>query len=332
MANAEETLKVLEETKVVFLEQLAEQHPELLKEGLEFLQDKKEKDAEEHGHHGHGDGDDSDNDFTVTEQAQDDLDQDMRRLMMVLTTLEKKLDGKIADGRENATAHIADGASVEPAGSEYVLDEMASSLVTELAYQVESEEKKAKDIAKRLKTGYWSEARSTQDLTKAVEVKSDAKDNSSREDRNADEARGLVAESRSQDEQSRLDLADTLMLFQETSEITEDQDRIHKLVNDFRAEHANPDSFLLPLVFGEEEMALAPKGVSKTIVREVHRKVRELRALRKRWWSDRQDPAVTVSRCRALAELDEGMSGEPPPLLFNKVDLYKRLEASMTLL
>jgi hypothetical protein len=66
-------------------------------------------------------------------------------------------------------------------------------------------------------------------------------------------------------------------------------------------------------------------------VEEANRKIRELHALRKRWWSERQDPQTTVRRALAVhdLEIDDTSKDDEPP--HHEVSLFQRIQASMTM-
>lgn len=71
-------------------------------------------------------------------------------------------------------------------------------------------------------------------------------------------------------------------------------------------------------------------GLPDELVAEVLFKRRELRALRKRWWHERQDPNCTVRRTLAVADLPETFDSPDKPPDFQNTSLFDRIVASMT--
>jgi len=67
--------------------------------------------------------------------------------------------------------------------------------------------------------------------------------------------------------------------------------------------------------------------LSEDHVAQIARKQRELAALRKRWWSERQDSSSTVRRSLAVAGLHELTSEDVPP---GSGTLFDRIHASMS--
>jgi len=64
---------------------------------------------------------------------------------------------------------------------------------------------------------------------------------------------------------------------------------------------------------------------------KIHVKARELRALKRRWWSERQDADTTVRPLLAMKDLpDHEMIGDGPPMPAQD-GLFDRIHASMTL-
>eukprot|EP00971_Amphidinium_carterae_P107731 2133346-Amphidinium_carterae.2 len=68
-------------------------------------------------------------------------------------------------------------------------------------------------------------------------------------------------------------------------------------------------------------------GVPEQLVADVQRKHRELVALRRRWWYDRQERESTMRRTLAGANLMAEAGGPP----HRDSGLYDRLRSSMTL-
>merc|ERR1712107_44034 len=67
--------------------------------------------------------------------------------------------------------------------------------------------------------------------------------------------------------------------------------------------------------------------LSEDHMAQIARKQCELAALRKRWWSERQDSSSTVRRSLAVAGLDELTSEDVPP---GSGTLFDRIQASMS--
>mmetsp|Transcript_84240 Transcript_84240/g.238725 ORF Transcript_84240/g.238725 Transcript_84240/m.238725 type:complete len:309 (+) Transcript_84240:1-927(+) len=95
-----------------------------------------------------------------------------------------------------------------------------------------------------------------------------------------------------------------------------------------RAVRGDPQSFL------QATGGVPPsvQGVSPQLAAEVRRKVRELGALRKRWWRDRQDDNTTVRRAIAGAQLpeDDKVEDEPPSGV-QEASLFRRIHNTMML-
>mmetsp|Transcript_31957 Transcript_31957/g.68043 ORF Transcript_31957/g.68043 Transcript_31957/m.68043 type:complete len:223 (+) Transcript_31957:1449-2117(+) len=68
-----------------------------------------------------------------------------------------------------------------------------------------------------------------------------------------------------------------------------------------------------------------------TLLKQVQYKVRILKALRKRWWKERQDPSTTVRRALATMGLPEAPDQEDVPPMRIQASLYERIHESMSL-
>jgi len=91
-----------------------------------------------------------------------------------------------------------------------------------------------------------------------------------------------------------------------------------------RERRGNPDDFL-------RNNGEIPEDVPEGLVIETRRKIRELGALRKRWWKDRQDDSTTVRRALAVTGIPEDDAEDDEPPAFANTSLFERIHAAMTL-
>lgn len=324
MRNAEQTLKVLEETKTLFLEQIAREKPSLLGDlGLVGSDDADEQDfnptESDEDMNGGADGDLlPSKDMEATLKT---LDGEEQWLRMELDMLSAQFEEETTTAQAEALKTLMPERLPTPGGP----DDFASEF-------------------------HWAEEETFADVRKlAVRVEMHIKNLQTEQNDNTDEDaddddRESSSSSLSMSRHGSMaeDAAAAKRLASRHSEVQKLLQLRHQnaklLMNIKEAQEELRDlreSSGAPGVSGPEEY----NAEDSVKYAEVQRKQRELLALRKRWWSERQDPQTTVRRARAVAELplqtvQAGM--KPNPNLTEdkpvnvETSLFQRIYSSMT--
>uniref|UniRef100_A0A7S2N9W0 Uncharacterized protein n=1 Tax=Zooxanthella nutricula TaxID=1333877 RepID=A0A7S2N9W0_9DINO len=99
-------------------------------------------------------------------------------------------------------------------------------------------------------------------------------------------------------------------------------------IDELRAKRGATHDLLVPT--GASGAAQGDTAPPEELAEGVRRKARELQALRRRWWALRQDPSTTVRRALAVTGMPEvdSVADEPPPSV--QVTMFERIWESMT--
>jgi len=311
MRNAEQTLRVLEEAKALLLEYVAREKPALI-EGLLPPPDEPEEVEDELDQAG-----------SSTPSSEDEVEDEEEAVehLKSLHAEEQRLRSQLAEAEKvGLESHAEAAAEQEEEGSSAADDEAAPQAAAR------------KDPAKRCTRGLLRLARR---LTEAPEDDDEADGGSSSSSADAGPGRGETPLEGLTRDEAILQLRS--MPHEELKallRLRNDNQRLAKQVAEARAElerlrlkHGDPKALLGD---GDAEAA-QEQGVPPELVLEVKRKVRELRALRRRWWRDRQDESNTVRRTLAAAQLPEDGADEDRPPKPSEESLFRRVQASMTL-
>jgi len=157
-------------------------------------------------------------------------------------------------------------------------------------------------------------------LTKRIQKKAESSNTvtTSNQDNNAQPSR--------QEELEKLralpakDLRELFALRHKTTRLLGAISKAQEGLDALRKKRGNPADFL----WGDPK----PDDVKLS---EIRRKVRELKALRRRWWSDRQDPQTTVRRALAVVDLPEDSEADDKPPSSEHKTLFERIRSTWTL-
>lgn len=343
LRNAEHSLKVLEECKILFLEQVATEKPALIEEllraearepgagdaaedessGLSGSEEPQERGAE-------AGADD--------EEEGESQDEEVAKRLLALGAEERWLRAQIAEveAEDEAEAQAAAAKGEEPAASKGQQERTASKGQQEEGGedggQEEAEEPLVQDIWKLVRRVEAEVARTRGTSPEGCEESEDVEEDAEYEavkHLSRDEAAQRLRQLPHKELRSLLALRDQNQHLME--KITEARQELERL----RAERGATEALLGEAGVPGTGSAGGPgdggQAPSPELVAEVRRKVRELHALRRRWWSERQDPATTVRRALAAVGLPEveGVEDEPPASV--QVSLFDRIRQSMTL-
>eukprot|EP00747_Dinoflagellata_sp_TGD_P192147 gnl/TRDRNA2_/TRDRNA2_56561_c0_seq1.p1 gnl/TRDRNA2_/TRDRNA2_56561_c0~~gnl/TRDRNA2_/TRDRNA2_56561_c0_seq1.p1 ORF type:complete len:964 (-),score=258.71 gnl/TRDRNA2_/TRDRNA2_56561_c0_seq1:130-2610(-) len=282
IANAEESLKVLEETKTVFLESFAKVQPHEIKDSLEFLQDE--------------DGAESTGEESDDTGVPDDPET-VKQTKLVLSSIGNsliaeihKLDQMLEEEEKKTVADIHSHKEFDEAHSDRTFTDLS-----QLAKEVDDDQK---ELMSNDAQGQW---RRVNAMSKGSATAASSEAIEQLRSRNFDEMSELL-----KTEEANEALIDEL-------------ETLQSWISTLRSGHGDPDSYLKALAEGDAAKGKhrqAPVGLTTGDVLEVQKKVREFWALRQEWWRDRQDPTTTVRRSEALC--DPADDGDQPPASLQK--------------
>jgi len=308
MKKAEQTLKVLEETKAIFLEYIARERPSMLKSILDV--EDPESSSEDHDYEDHEDSEEEIN----TGDRLAELVAEERQLRMQLSRVEESL------GAEPPSEELGPLPEGYTNNDDPGADDPLAGDIRRLVALIDIETQKTLEGPEE-----------------SPEPLDDEDDDSGDEGQRVLSPEEAVTQLRAM---PHLDLRRLLALQEENAQLLEQIRNSHRELDELRKEHGDPDT----LLGGEEDNyeeapSEAPRSLSaegmtqsqKDMVAEVRHKCRELRALRKRWWSERQDPLCTVRRALAGEGLPEDGEEDQPPGP-RHIGLFTRIHASMTLM
>jgi len=325
MRNAETTLKVLEETKTLFLEHIAREKPSLLGDLGLIADDEDEAD--------NGDGSDLESEEEPFESR--GIAETLSILEGEEAWLRMELDMASSQFEEDAESpKTLDPDRLSTPGDQAVRtpqeaeEESTFVDVRKLAVRVEQQIRNLK--SEKDQTAEDNEESSTED----VDSRSAESEGSQKDSFEPDLSSTSWSANRNEDVQKLLELRhENAKLLQNIKEAQEE-------LKDLRESTGAPGTSLIPGMPSLEPEADTEAGVAYV---EVQRKQRELLALRKRWWSERQDPQTTVRRALAVAELPlqrakkeeeeedpENKRVEVPPTT-EQNSLFQRIYTSMTI-
>eukprot|EP00927_Polykrikos_kofoidii_P044190 TRINITY_DN38225_c0_g1_i1.p1 TRINITY_DN38225_c0_g1~~TRINITY_DN38225_c0_g1_i1.p1 ORF type:complete len:734 (+),score=185.12 TRINITY_DN38225_c0_g1_i1:66-2267(+) len=292
--NAEKTLRTLEETKTVFLEQIAKERPELVANliGMDLNDQASSDDEAERG-------------LTIEENG---LNEDECQSMLAaeerwLRTQLAEVQGTLEDFEMD---YPLDGSTLDQKWA----DDPLIGDIKKLVERVKRAEQRAR--AEKLDHSVDGEE------TDGESVSSSASEGELTSAQAIEQLRSLPHGELMELMRVRKDNKRLLQAIQD------EQDELNRL----RAETGAPEELLRPSANSSTSL---PVGVDKTLVDDVRRKCRELDELRKRWWSDRQDPMTTVRRALAATDLPENADDDDEPPTSVQASLFERIHASMTL-
>mmetsp|Transcript_4407 Transcript_4407/g.13355 ORF Transcript_4407/g.13355 Transcript_4407/m.13355 type:complete len:783 (-) Transcript_4407:40-2388(-) len=313
LKNAEQTLKVIEECKILFLEQVARERPALVEALLKSEEDNDDKSSLAS----------SDSETMEGTMEEDDaaarlaLGAEERWLRMQLSQF------KTEEGGEGVNDDPAadDSAGVEDSAADYhPFDEVAQDIL-KLSRQLEVEAAKARGETPPPPVEGEDDAAEDDDEYESPEIK--AIEALSREEA-AERLRRLPHE----------EVRGILRLQAENAELMKRVEEAQAEIDRQRGERGATQDLLgdigVPME-GTSPRGEAGEAPDPALVEEVLAKVRMLRALRKRWWMERQDPSTTVRRSLAAAGLPEAANVEDQPPTRLQATLFERIQESMTL-
>lgn len=315
LKNAEKTLKVIEECKILFLEQVALERPAVIKELLE-ADAKRDADADA-GSKASLDSSD--------EEADKNKEEDKDNAALLALGIEERwLRIQLAqflpeEGGDDPAAGAADAAAVAEESDDggHPFDEVAQDIrkltkhleveyakCTGQAAPAEAQEIQEEDL-EYLESPEW----------KAVEALSPAEAAEQLRKMPFDEVRGILRlQAENKDLERRIQEAKA-----EIERIRYEQGATKAVLGELGAEPP-PGRVVLPKAV----------KVDQKLVEEVQTKVKLLRAMRLRWWKERQDPSTTVRRALAAVGLPEGDEEDQPPTRV-QATLFERIYETMTM-
>jgi len=297
--NVEHTLKTLEETKTIFFEHIAHERPALLTQLIEL-------DSE-------GDSEENDEDMYGSHSLEETLEdgEEQEDPMLQLAAEERWLRTQLRESQENLS-DVLEGC-ISPHGE--WIDKVGDSqdwnnepLVTDIQRLVEKIEAKCSGRPME-DSDDEGEKEMTADNFGITQDSGMTKEDALEQLRSMPHTHLKALVQVQYDNESLI------------KQIRQEQVDIQKI----RLGLGNPDEILKP-----GSAIRPPPGVSPELLIEVRRKCRELNALRKKWWSDRQDPTTTVRRALAVAEMPESPGDEDVPPASEVSSLFERIHSSMT--
>lgn len=299
LRNAEQSVKILEETKTLFLEQLVRDKPSLLEPFGILSEDKQAREIGSSIEH-------SEEELDETEEAKrlQNLAAEEQFLRMELSIAESNFD---EDSDSVFSKQISDQsyASIRP-------EDTVFKDVRRLALRVEQEVQRKIKERDRLLTNQQGD----DDISVASDHPSSDDDAKGVERPLSPRAATEMLQSTAHPEMQELvELRETNAML--LGKIQEIQSGIHEA----------------RVVSGALNINLAgdASNLPAELTAEVQGKIRELQALRKRWWSERQDPQTTVRRALACQDLDIDSTQPDAPPHTAQASLFQRIQASMTM-
>jgi len=301
-------LKVIEECKILFLEQVARQRPALVLALLKSEEDDDDKSSLAS----------SDSETMEGAMTEDDtaarlaLGAEERWLRMQLSQFKPEEGGE----GDNDDPAADDSAGVEDSAADYhPFDEVAQDIL-KLSRQLE-----ARGETPPPRVEGEDDAAEDDDEYESPEIK--AIEALSREEA-AERLRRLPHE----------EVRGILRLQAENAELMQRIEEAQAEIDRRRGEQGATQDLLGDI--GVPMEGTSPRGdigeaPDPALVEEVLAKVRMLKALRKRWWKERQDPSTTVRRSLAAAGLPEAANVEDQPPTRLQATLFERIQESMTL-
>eukprot|EP00929_Paragymnodinium_shiwhaense_P040552 TRINITY_DN21158_c0_g1_i2.p1 TRINITY_DN21158_c0_g1~~TRINITY_DN21158_c0_g1_i2.p1 ORF type:complete len:846 (+),score=270.27 TRINITY_DN21158_c0_g1_i2:165-2702(+) len=326
--NVEATLKVMEETKTIFLEQIAQERPQLL--SAIDLDDGDEEEGSSEASEGENDEDeDFDEDDRISELITEEkwLRSQLKEAQEALeeVDLEELDEGYSLLTHDSRSSVVASPLAADKGDSE--LQDPFVNDIKELVARIERASKRAKKAAR---ASTVQEEKEEKDGSDSSESESEASRDSQHEDLKDD---GLTSEQALEQLRSlpHRELRDLLQTRQDNQRLLEKLTRDQAEFERLRQQVGVPQALMKPWTTPVDPETL-PAGISPELVHDVQRKVRELNALRKRWWSDRQDPMTTVRRTLAVTDLPDDPEADDEPPQSVQASLFERIHASMMLM
>jgi len=284
MRNAEQTLKVLEEMKTLFLEEVAREKPTLI-EAFGIVSPEKEAEVS-------SESDDSDDDPEGDELAdqlqQLEAEQEFLRFELSMA-VEEEEDEEIIHSKDWQSKSDIEGFDSEGFDSERpaTLEEDSAFVdIRKLAVRVEQEVRQLTRASVRatkkpsVDTGSGSDS----------EFGSEKSDPDSIDNSFCSEAASKLLQS-----STHIEMQELLQLRDENSKMLEKLTEVKQEIQEARTTYGAVD-------------LKQPDGITASPEKwaELQQKVRELQVLRKRWWKERQEDQTTVRRALAIKEFDLG--------------------------
>lgn len=314
MRNAEHTLKVLEETKTLFLEEVAREKPTMI-EAFGIVSPEKEADVS-------SESDDSDDDdpggADLLEKLQQ-LDAEQEFLRFELSMAEENDDDEdTADVKMEPLENDVREGDDRPETSE---EDRAFVDIRRLAYRVEQEMRqptKASPVSVKGDKDCSDTGSGSDSDAESEKSKSDPDSDEDNEQALSPEVAARLLQSETHHEMQEL-----LRLRDENLKMLE---KLKEVKQEIRTARSTQGAIDLKHLDGIDA---SPEKLA-----ELQQKVRELQVLRKRWWRERQEDQTTVRRALATRDLD--MSAieeieEEAPLPTTEASLFQRILTSMTL-
>lgn len=300
LRNGEQSAKVMEETKTLFLEQLARDKASLLEAFGIVSEDKEANNGESSSEH----SDEEILDETGLARRIQSLADEEQFLRMELEIAESAFDEELlSEPGSDGAASVASQEStlINP-------EDQTFRDVRHLAFRVQQEVQQKVNEREKV-------------LALDLEHASDDEDNIEVSSEEGEE-RPLTPKSAMQFLQSAT--------HPEMSELLELQETNKMLLG--KIQHIQNGIHETRVISGALNLhAGESSNLDPGMKAEAQRKMRELDALRKRWWSERQDPQTTVRRALATQDLDIDSQQPDAPPKTAQASLFQRIQASMTM-